>query len=56
MKIIKKMSKSTYKGADGNERHYYNYYLQLDNGKRITIKCAYKDDYRLLDFVSEFVK
>ena len=55
MKIIKKQSKQTYKSKkSGNECHYYNYWLQLDNGKRIQIKCAFTDDIKVLDTISEY--
>lgn len=56
MKIIKKQSKEMYKNKNGKEVHYYNYYVQLENGKRIQIKCAFQDDYRALDCVAEYVR
>lgn len=55
MKIIKKMSKQVYKSTKtGKDCHFYNYFLQLDNGKRIQIKCAFKDDIRALETICEF--
>lgn len=55
MKIIKKQSKQTFKSTKtGKEKHFYNYFLQFDNGKRVQIKCAFKDDLQLLDFAAEY--
>lgn len=54
MKVVKKQSKKTYKAKDGKERHYYNYFLQLENGKRIQIKCSFDKDYIALDTVCEY--
>ena len=59
MKVIKKQAKSTYEVVDEKTkekkvRHYYNYYLQCDNGKRILIKCVNKDDNKRLDMISEY--
>ena len=55
MKVIKVKSKKTYKGKDGKERFYYNYYLESENGKRIGIKCVNPSDYARLDMVSTYV-
>lgn len=53
MKLIKKQSKQTYVNSkSGKEAHYYNYFLEIDNGKRIQIKASYKDDVKLLDLLS----
>lgn len=55
MKLIKKQSKQTYKNPKtGKEGHYYNYFLQLDNGKRIQVKPAFKDDIKAFDTICEF--
>lgn len=57
MKLIKKQSKQTYKNEKtGKEKHFYNYWLQFDNGKRIQIKCVFDKDRSLLDFGSEYEK
>lgn len=56
MKVIKKQSKETYKNKNDKECHYYHYYLELENGKRIQIKPAFKEDYKSLDLVSNYVK
>lgn len=54
MKVIKKKSTKTFKGKDGKDHNYINYYLQCDNGKRICIKPVNDDDYVRLDMVSEY--
>lgn len=54
MKLVKKQSKQTYKNKEGKEVHYYNFFIQLENGKRIQIKPAFKDDARSLDVLSEY--
>lgn len=55
MRIIKKQSAQTYKSKkSGKEAHYYNYFLEFDNGKRIQIKTAFADDVKLLDLVSVY--
>ena len=38
MKVVKKQSPKTYQDKNKKEHHYYNYFLQCDNGKRILIK------------------
>lgn len=55
MQILKIRSKKTYTGSDGKEHNYYNYYLELDNGNRIQIKAAYKDDYAKLDTIAQYI-
>ena len=56
MKVIKVQSNKTYKSKDGKkELHYYNFYLECDNGKRIAIRCVNKEDVKRLDMVSEYV-
>lgn len=52
--IIKRQAKKTYKNKDGKERHFYNYYVQLENGKRVQVKCAFDDDYRVLDAIAKY--
>lgn len=54
MKVIKKLGKKTYKGKDGKDYPYVNYYLQADNGKRILIKTVNVDDIKRLDMISEY--
>lgn len=49
--IVKRQSKKTYKNKDGKERHFYNYYVELENGKRIQVKPAFDKDYVVLDSV-----
>lgn len=56
MKLIKTKSKQTYKNKDGKDCHYYNFALQLDNGKRIAIKPSFSRDYVVLNAVCELVK
>lgn len=55
-KIVKKQSKKTYKGKDKKERHYYNYYLVLDNGVSICIRPSFKNDNIKLDMVALYEK
>lgn len=52
MNLIKKQSKQTYKNKEGETKHYYNYFLQLDNGKRVQVKPAFKEDTRTLDAIA----
>lgn len=54
MRLIKRQSKQTYTNKNKETKHYYNYFLELDNGKRIQIKPSFVDDKRTLDAVAEF--
>ena len=55
MKLVKKQSKQTYvSNKDGKEHHYYNYFLENEDGRRIQVKCVYKDDVKILDFLSTY--
>lgn len=54
MKVIKKQQAKTYKAKNGKEYHYYSYYLETENGKRIPIKPAFEEDYIKLDMVSTY--
>lgn len=55
MRFIKKKSKQTYTSSkSGKECHYYNYFIESDNGKRIQIKAAYQDDMKLLDMIAVY--
>lgn len=54
MKLIKKQSKGMYKNKEGKEVHYYNFFLETENKKRIQIKPAFKADARALDVLAEY--
>lgn len=54
MRLIKRQSNQKYKNKNGEEKHYYNYFLELDNGKRIQVKPSFVDDKRTLDAVAEY--
>lgn len=54
LKLIKKQSKQTYVNKDKEEKHYYNYFLVAENGKRIQVKPAFKDDNKALDVLAEY--
>lgn len=54
MRLVKRQSKKTYVGEDKKERHYTNYLLELDNGKRILVKPVKDEDYRVFDVIAEF--
>lgn len=56
IKLIKKQGKKLYKNKEGKECHFYNYYLQLENGKRIQIKAAFDEDFVILDAICEYVR
>ena len=57
IKLVKKQSKNTYKNSKGKEVHYYNYFLVLENGTAIQIKCAFpKKDNSRLDVVATYEK
>lgn len=56
MRVIKVKSKKTYTNKETKkEFHYYNYYLECDNGKRILIKAVLEDDKARLDMVATYV-
>ena len=52
MTVIKKKGKKTYKGKDNKEHNYINYFLQLDNGKRIAIRTVNASDLKVLEGVA----
>lgn len=52
MKLIKKVAKKTYEGSDKKQHHFVNYYLELDNGKRLLVKAVVKEDYKLFDAIA----
>lgn len=57
MTLIKKQSKKTYKSEKtGKDVHYYNFFLELDNGKRVQIKPAFNQDTRTLDAIAKLEK
>ena len=56
MKVIKKQSEKTYINKANKEVHYYNYYLVLDNGKRVQIKSSFPKDNALLEAVCTYEK
>lgn len=57
VQIIKRQSKQKYVNKKtGKEGHYYNYFVQAENGKRIQIKCAFNDDVKALDMIATFEK
>lgn len=55
-RLIKRQSSKTYTNSNGVEKHYYNFFLEFENGKIVQIKPAFVQDTRVLDFFSEFVK
>lgn len=52
MKVIKKLG-NAYNDKNGVERHYDNYYLVLDNGEYVAIRCSFKNDYQKLQAIAE---
>lgn len=54
MKLIKRLSAKTYKGQDGKNHHYVNYFLEFENGKRVIVKAVNVDDYKMFDAVAIF--
>lgn len=56
MQVIKRKAKKTYKGKDGKEHPYINYYLELDNGKRVAIRTFEVEDLKVLDGVAIYEK
>lgn len=55
MELIKRQSKATYTSTkSGKECHYYNYFLQLDNGKRVQIVARFKEDVRVFDTIAKY--
>lgn len=54
-RLIKTKSKQTYKGKDGKEHNYYNYWLEFENGKRIQIKAVFTQDNSRLDMVADYL-
>ena len=55
-RLVKKQSKKTYIGKDKKERHYYNYYLVVDNGVSICIRPSFSKDNVKLDMVATYEK
>lgn len=54
MRLIKRKSKGVYKNKQGEEKHYYNYFIENDNKKRIQIKPAFAGDSKALDMIAEY--
>lgn len=55
MRLIKKQSKQTYvSDKTGKERHFYNFFIEADNGKRIQIKTVFADDVKALDMLAVY--
>ena len=55
MKIIKVISEKTYEAENGKTYHYQNYFIVLQNGKRIAIRPSFSKDYATLDAVAELI-
>lgn len=55
MELIKKQSKMTYKNKEGKEKHYYNFYLVLENGKQVQVRASFTNDNKTLDAVAKYV-
>jgi len=55
MKLIKVISNKTYVAKNGKTYHYQNYFIVLQNGKRIAIRPSFSKDYAILDIVAEIV-
>lgn len=56
IRLVKKQSKQTYKDKEGNEKHYYNFFVESENGKRVQVKPAFKQDTGKLDMIAEYEK
>ena len=54
MKVVKVQSKKTYTNKDGKEKHYYNYYLVLDNGCSVPFRTVNLSDRKVIDAISEY--
>lgn len=55
MRIIKRKSNKTYTGKEDKKEHaIYNYYVELDNGKRVAIRTFNVGDLKVLDGVAFF--
>ena len=54
MRVIKRQSKKTYQGKDKKDYHYINYFLELDNGKRVAIRTFKVADLATLDAVANY--
>lgn len=57
MQLIKRKSSKIYVNSETKkECHYYNYYLETDNGKRVLIKPVKVEDFARLDMVAKLEK
>ena len=54
MRLVKRQGKAFTDNKSGKEKHFYNYYLETDNGKRVLIKPVNNDDYARLDMLAEY--
>lgn len=55
MRLIKRQSKQTYVSKqNGKEYHYYNYFLELENGKRVQVRVSFARDIAILDAVAVY--
>ena len=55
MRLLKVKTKQTYvSDKTGKERHFYNYFLEAENGKRIQIKPCFSDDVKALDVLAVY--
>lgn len=54
MRVIKIQSKKTYKGKDNKDYHYINFFLELDNGKRVAIRTFTPEDLAYLEAVAVY--
>lgn len=55
MRLIKRQSKGTYVSKkSGKKCHYYNYFIEFDNKKRVQINANFKEDVRVLDVMAVF--
>lgn len=58
VKLIKVKSEKMFKGKDGKEHNYINYYVVADNGVRVPIQPNLKIDgaKAKLDLLADYVK
>lgn len=55
MRLVKRQSKNTYVNDKTKKTcHFYNYYIECDNGKRIGVKPISSEDYKCLDMVADY--
>lgn len=56
MRLIKRKSTNgqTWEDDEGKKHPYYNYFLELDNGKRICVRACFSQDTAKLDLVAVY--